>query len=698
MRDDHLVNQGTHGERMGQSIARALPPAPGSEFTTKQDISKPGKGGSKNESDLATYAHDAKKTQSDIRPTMSRDIICSDEVSLSKLREAAAHAARAEDWIAAIQAWERLSSLIPHDPESFLGRASAWRYLKDSYKADLALSEFLERNPTAPDIAVSFALNAQVHMNWDEALERSQDARQTFQDVPVIWALEAAMLQILGRLDEAEALTTKALGLFSGSIDLAAQHTNVALARHDWISASRRWHNLERDFPGHGYIQIVGEDIRRIIAAGLSELSRDEIMRGAAEADASQNPTGSVLLWRIIYEQDTSDSVAICGYGQSLSSCLRFNEADRLLEDAIQAYPENAEIQAYHAEIAVARKDWIEATRRWRKLMRKDCGIPAYWVLAALTYIEAGLFTEAEHLLLRALEREPQRPEWRIHHARLAERQDDWATAVVRWDLVLCLMPDDPNIQNSRGDAIWQESAKRIESGDQLTKLRSSNEQVGSTSIASEAAEFKSLALGFEGLGDNCEFGIVQRRLGADPIGLFRFAAISANNLSSLAEESFEQLGNPDYISLSLTNDNEYMVTDTRGLYHMHSFVKKGSVEEPKFLRQQISRLGFLKRKLIEDLGDAGKIFVYKSSLERIENETVLSMHRALSRFGGITLLAIRQEGLGHPPGSVEVLDDRILVGYVRTVYGGESVPIDLESWRHILPQARRHKTAIDRL
>jgi hypothetical protein len=35
----------------------------------------------------------------------------------------------------------------------------------------------------------------------------------------------------------------------------------------------------------------------------------------------------------------------------------------------------------------------------------------------------------------------------------------------------------------------------------------------------------RDLTLGFENLGDNCEFGIVQRRCGAEPLGLFRFSS-----------------------------------------------------------------------------------------------------------------------------------------------------------------------------
>ncbi len=40
---------------------------------------------------------------------------------------------------------------------------------------------------------------------------------------------------------------------------------------------------------------------------------------------------------------------------------------------------------------------------------------------------------------------------------------------------------------------------------------------------AVEQITLQDLMLQFESLGQNCEFGLVQRRAGADPLGLLRF-------------------------------------------------------------------------------------------------------------------------------------------------------------------------------
>ena len=51
----------------------------------------------------------------------------------------------------------------------------------------------------------------------------------------------------------------------------------------------------------------------------------------------------------------------------------------------------------------------------------------------------------------------------------------------------------------------------------------------------------------------------------------------------------------------------------------------------------------------------------------------------------------------GRTKGSIELLHDRILIGYVGTLYNGEGNLIDFESWRSILAQAHRHKVDTDR-
>src|ERR1041384_3955367 len=75
----------------------------------------------------------------------------------------------------------------------------------------------------------------------------------------------------------------------------------------------------------------------------------------------------------------------------------------------------------------------------------------------------------------------------------------------------------------------------------------------------------RELMLRFESIGENCEFGLVQRRCGAEPLGLFRFASAPLPKLLAGLGARFEGLSHPDNLDVQLSqNGREYLVTDRK--------------------------------------------------------------------------------------------------------------------------------------
>jgi hypothetical protein len=71
------------------------------------------------------------------------------------------------------------------------------------------------------------------------------------------------------------------------------------------------------------------------------------------------------------------------------------------------------------------------------------------------------------------------------------------------------------------------------------------------------------LMLGFESLGENCEFGLVQRRCGAEPLSLLRFASAPLPQLLAALHARFQGLGDAASIGVELSpNGREYMIRD----------------------------------------------------------------------------------------------------------------------------------------
>jgi hypothetical protein len=192
------------------------------------------------------------------------------------------------------------------------------------------------------------------------------------------------------------------------------------------------------------------------------------------------------------------------------------------------------------------------------------------------------------------------------------------------------------------------------------------------------------LVLQFESIGDNCELGLVQRQAGAEPLGLLRFAGAPLRNLVRGLNARFANIADPKHIRINVEH-GEYMVKLTKYDFTYHAHVKAGSMEADALHQQQIRTVGYLSAKLIADLENPSKILVFRQN-EPLLASDLADLRIALSAYGPSILLWVQQACPGHPPGSVEVADERMMVGYVRRLAGREAVPdLDFESWMQVL-------------
>jgi hypothetical protein len=195
------------------------------------------------------------------------------------------------------------------------------------------------------------------------------------------------------------------------------------------------------------------------------------------------------------------------------------------------------------------------------------------------------------------------------------------------------------------------------------------------------------IALAFESLGDNCELGLIQRRAGVEPLGLLRFAGAPLRNLLRGLAARFAGIADPHHIRVHAEHD-EYMVKLTKYDFTYHAHVKVGEVEPDTLQRQQVRTVRFLADKLIDDLRNPSKILVFRQN-EPLSAGDLVDLRIALAEFGPNILLWVRDACPGHPPGSVDVADDRMMVGYVRRLAERDAVPdLDYPSWMQVLRRA----------
>lgn len=205
------------------------------------------------------------------------------------------------------------------------------------------------------------------------------------------------------------------------------------------------------------------------------------------------------------------------------------------------------------------------------------------------------------------------------------------------------------------------------------------------------------LVMRFESLGDNCEFGLVQRRCGQEPLGLLRFASIELRELLRGVRTAFAGLGDPRGLELDVdAKDGEYVVRDASYGITYHTFQYRDQVSMDGLVAQQSVRLKFLVRKLMEDVRTAEKIFVVKRNKPLTEAD-ILPLYASLRAAAGNILLWVEPADPAHPPGSVEAVLPGLLKGYVARFAPPENAyDLDLESWLAVCAAAWRLVSGTD--
>jgi hypothetical protein len=180
---------------------------------------------------------------------------------------------------------------------------------------------------------------------------------------------------------------------------------------------------------------------------------------------------------------------------------------------------------------------------------------------------------------------------------------------------------------------------------------------------------------------------LVQRQAGAEPLGLLRFAGVPLRNLLRGLQARFANIADPQHIRIVAEN-GEYMVKLTKYDFTYHAHVLVGDMEPEALHRQQCRTVGFLAAKLVQDLENPSKILVFRQN-EALSGADLVDLRIALSAYGPNTMLWVQEARPGHPPGSVEVADGHMMVGYVRRLAERDSVPdLDFGSWMRVLRRA----------
>jgi hypothetical protein len=198
------------------------------------------------------------------------------------------------------------------------------------------------------------------------------------------------------------------------------------------------------------------------------------------------------------------------------------------------------------------------------------------------------------------------------------------------------------------------------------------------------------IALKFESIGENCEFGLFQRRCDAEPLGLLRFSSTFLRNLITGIDNGFEGLGDLEDIDPRLEGAprKEYMIHEQKFGLVYHTFVYEGQRSAWLMREQESARLKFLRRKFMEELESTDKIFIYKFNAG-VSEEEILPLYMALNRYSDATLLWVVPVERDRPAGTVEVVMPGLLKGYIdRFAPDDNAHDLSFDGWLRVCANA----------
>jgi predicted Zn-dependent protease len=614
-------------------------------------------------------------------------IVLDAQLKLGKLDDAAAtlhllpKALQASDWalLAAVSLAERrqdygamltaavaLRELDPARPDGMIAQAAALARLGRLAEAETVIAAALAAFPRATGVLRQAASLAEQSGDMDRALHHWAELRAQAGDSVAGYNGAFRTLQRFRRLDLAPPLLNEGLERFPNDIDMvvwAGELADIAKNVDDGDYYWKRAAKLRPDNPQYALnaaTALIGQPAGR--RKRMGELLRRLEAHHEKFPDYAPAYTAHISAYRETRELE---------------------EADRRSATWCERFPNDTKLWLARAGILEDQKRYGDALQVIAQLRDKSPGggeLEGAYVRALSC---AGRHDEAEAACLDALEKDPAQRRLLTEYARIASRRGEWSEALRRLLDAQKHLPDDEglikDIQNVRLQLDEPEAAdSRPEQTDNVF------------------ARFESLG----GTGAGCEFGIVQRRLGNDSIGLLRWSRNDTTQLIAALDCEFDGVGEPENTVLRPRRLNvdaeEWVTSDKRFLMESHTFVRTADAPEDKMFAQTCRRLRFLRGKMLQDLRAAEKMYVFKA-LQPLDDDTIRALHAALAKYGDNALLCVMRADKVHKRGTLRDLGRGVFAGYIGHFMKDDTgnPGFDIPGWKKVCTEADTRWAAI---
>jgi Flp pilus assembly protein TadD len=403
----------------------------------------------------------------------------------------------------------------------------------------------------------------------------------------------------------------------------------------------------------------------------------DEIAKRAAAALERGELDEALRLWSSIRSHEPADPISYIQAGIALRRLGRPEDADAIFLQGMSHCANMFELTLEYAWTAHYRLDWPEAMARWTDVANRFPGVSHGPVGVARCLIQLGRADEVEPYLAAFGFAPPNDMDVSIVLAEIASVRGDWTEAVRRWSVLRSAYPDNSRVIDGYGQALWQLHSDEGEQAALAAPARMDALPRPVEITVVRDVEIRDLMLRFQSLGENCEFGLVQRRFGAEPIGLLRWTYVKPERAVQLLSNRFAGIGSEAGTRLNVSKYGEYFIEDLENDLVFHTFIAQSTADPDGLLTRHRKRLGRLRERLIEDLQNGEHIFVYK--VQYGATRSMERMQAAIRAYGPGALLCVRAKDADNPAGSVTRGSDGMLTGYLDRV--GPSVQQSNEVW-----------------
>jgi hypothetical protein len=116
----------------------------------------------------------------------------------------------------------------------------------------------------------------------------------------------------------------------------------------------------------------------------------------------------------------------------------------------------------------------------------------------------------------------------------------------------------------------------------------------------------------FISMGVDCEFGVVQRHCGQEPLDLLRWGFTEWPVLNQMLRDRFCHIATPAHLSLYL-KDGEYKMSNSAYGTHWHTWAGEDQIAPDRLMKREIVRLRRQADMLIDELQEGRRILVRKA-------------------------------------------------------------------------------------